>query len=186
MLFEDFAHYFTSGKPRNQFAVLIVDEFSSLAEGSGMASRIEQARGFNTSLILAPQVAAGMGDDTQTARILGSVETVICHRVNTPEDIIALAGTRKAMEYSTQYATEGATGTGSARIQHQFKIDPNKVRALPPGHAYLINQGRAMKITVLQAPQHRRELPQRAPLQRLLSAAPVEAAAPVRSEQLPF
>jgi hypothetical protein len=84
MLFEDFAHYFTNRKPRDQFAVLIVDEFSSLAQGAGMAGRIEQARGFNTSLILAPQVVAGMGDETEAACILGSVETVVCHRVNTP------------------------------------------------------------------------------------------------------
>ena len=107
-----------------------------------MAARIEQARGFNTSLVLAPQVVAGMGDEQEAARILGSVETVICHRVNTPEEIIALAGTRKTMEYSTHYATEGATGDGSARIQHQFKIDPNKVRALPPG-ARVCHQPRA-------------------------------------------
>jgi hypothetical protein len=159
MIFEDFAHYFTARKPRGQFAVLIVDEFSALAQSSGMAARIEQARGFNTSLILAPQVVAGMGNEDETARILGSVETIICHRVNTPEEIIALAGTRKAMEYSTHYATEGATGEGSTRIQHQFKIDPNKVRALPAGHAYAISRGRAMKIAVLQAPNVRAELP---------------------------
>jgi Helicase HerA, central domain len=159
-LFEDFAHYFTSRKPRSQFAVLIVDEFSALASGAGMAGRVEQARGFNTSLVLVPQVVAGMGDDTEAARILGSVETIVCHRVNTPEDIIALAGTRKAMEYSTQYATEGATGAGSARIQHQFKIEPNKVRALDPGVAYLISRGRAMKIAVLRAPQERAALPE--------------------------
>ena len=152
MLFEDFAHYFTARKPRDRFAVLIVDEFSSLAQGAGMAGRIEQARGFNTSLILAPQVVAGMGDEQEAARILGSVETVICHRVNTPEEIIAFAGTRKTMEYSTHYATEGATGDGSARIQHQFKVDPNQVRALPPGAAYVISRGRAMKVAVLQAP----------------------------------
>jgi hypothetical protein len=159
-LFEDFAHYFTSRKPRSQFALLIVDEFSALASGAGMAGRVEQARGFNTSLVLAPQVVAGMGDDTEAARIMGSVETIICHRVNTPEDIIALAGTRKAMEYSSQYATEGATGSGSARIQHQFKIEPNKVRALDPGMAYLINRGRAMKIMVLRAPQASAPLPE--------------------------
>jgi hypothetical protein len=152
MIFEDFAHYFSTRKPRHQFAVLIVDEFSSLAEGAGMAGRIEQARGFNTSLILAPQVVAGMGDEQEAARILGSVETVICHRVNTPEDIIALAGTRRAVEYSTHFAIEGATGEGSARIQHQFKVDPNKVRGLAPGQAYVISRGRAMKIQVLQAP----------------------------------
>jgi hypothetical protein len=159
-LFEDFAHYFTSRKPRSQFALMIVDEFSALASGAGMAGRVEQARGFNTSLVLAPQVVAGMGDDTEAARIMGSVETIVCHRVNTPEDIIALAGTRKAMEYSSQYATEGATGSGSARIQHQFKIEPNKVRALDPGMAYLISRGRAMKIAVLRAPQASAPLPE--------------------------
>lgn len=158
-LFEDFAHYFTARKPRSQFALLIVDEFSALASASGMAARVEQARGFHTSLVLAPQVVAGIGDETEIARILGSVETVICHRVNTPEPVIALAGTRTAMEYSTQYAEEGATGQGSARIQHQFKVAPNKVRALEPGHAYVISRGRAMKIAVLRAPNLRAFLP---------------------------
>ena len=158
-LFEDFAHYFTTRKPRSQFALLIVDEFSALASASGMAARVEQARGFNTSLVLAPQVVAGIGDESEIARILGSVETVICHRVNTPEPVIALAGTRTAMEYSTQYAEEGATGQGSARIQHQFKVAPNKVRALDPGHAYVISRGRAMKIHVLRAPEIRGLLP---------------------------
>jgi len=183
MIFEDFAHYFTSRKPRSQFAVLIVDEFSSLAQGAGMAGRIEQARGFNTSLILAPQVVAGMGDEQEAARILASVETVICHRVNTPEDIIALAGTRKAVEYSTHYATEGATGEGSARIQHQFKIDPNKVRALPPGHAYLISRGRAMKIHTLRAPDLAGTLP--APVEPS-RAAPPKTARSTDASSLPF
>jgi Bacterial protein of unknown function (DUF853) len=158
-LFEDFAHYFTTRKPRSQFALLIVDEFSALASASGMAARVEQARGFNTSLVLAPQVVAGIGDESEIARILGSVETVICHRVNTPEPVIALAGTRTAMEYSSQYAEEGATGQGSARAQHQFKVAPNKVRALGPGHAYVISRGRAMKIAVLRAPDLRAPLP---------------------------
>lgn len=163
LLFEDFTHYFTTRKPASQFAVLIVDEFSSLAEHAGMSTRVEQARDFNTSLILAPQVVAGMGGEQETARILGSIETIICHRVNTPQEIIALAGTRRTLEYSTHYATDGPTGEGSARIQHQFKIDPNKVRSLDPGHAYLISRGRAMKITVLRAPDLRAPLPDSEP-----------------------
>jgi hypothetical protein len=159
MLFEDFAHYFTARKPRDRFALLIVDEFSALASFAGMAARVEQARGFNTGLVLAPQVVAGMGEAGEADRILGSVETVICHRVNTPEPVIALAGTRRAMEYSSHYAEEGATGHGSARIQHQFKVDPNKVRALAPGQAYAISRGRAMKIAVLRAPDLHAHLP---------------------------
>ena len=159
-LFEDFAHYFTSRKARGQFCLLVVDEFSALASSAGMAARVEQARGFNTSLVLAPQVVAGMGDESEAERILGSVESVICHRVNTPEEIIALAGTRKAMEYSTQFASDGATGAGSARSQHQFKVDPNKVRGLDPGTAYLISRGRAMKVQIPRAPALRTALPE--------------------------
>jgi hypothetical protein len=165
-LFEDFAHYFTGRKAKAQFCLLIVDEFSALASSSGMAARVEQARGFNAGLVLAPQVVAGMGDETEAARITGSVETVICHRVNTPEAIIALAGTRQGMEYSTQFAGEGATGAGSARSQHQFKVDPNKVRGLDPGMAFLISRGRAMKIQVPRAPTVS------APLPEIVSQAP--------------
>jgi hypothetical protein len=186
MLFEDFAHYFTTRKPRSQFALLIVDEFSSLAQGAEMAARIEQARGFNTALVLAPQVVAGMGDESQAARILGSVETVICHRVNTPEEICALAGTRRTMEYSHHYAEQGATGEGSARIQHQFKVDPNKVRALPPGAAYIISRGRAMKAQILQAPDVRGSLPEPVACRGGQTAVPVDISRSEEVSRLPF
>jgi hypothetical protein len=158
-LFEDFACFFSRRKPRDRFCVLIVDEFSALAERSGMAGRIEQARAFNTALVLAPQVAAGMGDQTETARILGNVETVICHRVNTPEEIVALAGTTMRLDYSAQFEAQGATGAGSARLQHHYKIDPNEVRSLPVGEAFVIARGKAMRIRINQAPQLRTALP---------------------------
>jgi conjugal transfer pilus assembly protein TraD len=157
-LFEDFAHYFTTRKAREQFCVLIVDEFSALASGTSMAGRVEQARGFHTGLVLAPQVVAGMGDEQQAERILGSIETVVCHRVNTPERIAALAGTRQRPEYSMHYDQEGANGEGSVRIQHQFKVEPNAVRSLQPGEAYLISRGRAMRANILTAPDLRASL----------------------------
>jgi hypothetical protein len=186
MLFEDFAHYFTTRKPRSQFALLIVDEFSALAQNAGMAARIEQARGFNTSLVLAPQVVAGLGEESEAARILGSVETLICHRVNTPDDVITLAGTRRAIEYSSQFVTEGATGAGSARIQHQFKVDPNKVRSLPPGQAYAISRGRAMKIAVLQAPDLRAQLPEPVDSRGSQTPVPLDTSMSEKPVRVPF
>ena len=158
-LFEDFAHYFKTRKARERYAFLIVDEFSGLASASGMAARIEQARGFHTGLVLAPQVIAGMGDESEVERILGSVETVICHRVNTPEQVAALAGTRKVIEYSRHFGEQGLKPQGSARVQHQFKVDPDSVRSLSPGEAYVISRGQAMKVNVLRAPNVRGELP---------------------------
>ncbi len=58
--FEDFGHFFTTRKPRERPVLLVVDELTALAERGGLASRIEQARGFNTGLVLCPQSAAGM------------------------------------------------------------------------------------------------------------------------------
>ena len=124
-----------------------------------------------------------MGEHAEAARILGSVETVICHRVNTPEEIVALAGTRQRMEYSSQYGPGGATGQGSARIQHQFKVDPNRVRAIAPGAAYVISRGRAMRVQVLRAPDLRSELPEPGRTTTdLCAAVPADA----RSVPLPF
>ena len=54
---------------------------------------------------------------------------------------------------------DGATGEGSARIQHQYKVDPNHVRVLAPGAAYIISRGRAMKGQIAQAPQLTTPLP---------------------------
>ena len=107
-LFEDFAHYFTTRKARERFCLLIVDEFSALAQGAGMAARIEQARGFHTGLVLAPQVVQGMGDENEAARITGSVETVICHRVNTPEEIVRSPG------HDCGWSTRPTTGRRAA------------------------------------------------------------------------
>jgi hypothetical protein len=100
-----------------------------------------------------------MGDRDEAGRILGSVETVICHCINTPEQIVALAGTRQALDYSSCHTPEGASGHGTTRIRHQLKIDPNRVRALAPGAAYVINCGRAMKVAVLRAPDACSTLP---------------------------
>jgi hypothetical protein len=100
-----------------------------------------------------------MGDEEQAERILGSVETVVCHRVNTPERIAALAGTRQRPEYSMHYDQEGANGEGSVRVQHQFKVEPNTVRSLKPGEAYLISRGSAMRAQILTAPHLTRRLP---------------------------
>jgi len=158
-LLEDFAHYFTTRKPRERLCLLIVDEFSSLAEASEMATRVEQARGFNTAVVLAPQVLAGMGEENEAKRITGCVETVICHRLNDPEEVVKLGGTRLRIAHTTHYTRSGNTGEGSARYEHQYKVDPNDVRALQTGYAFVISRGRALKVQMLRAPELHAELP---------------------------
>jgi hypothetical protein len=90
------------------------------------------------------------------------------------------------MEYSSHYAAEGATGEGSARIQHQFKVDPNKVRGLPPGAAYVISRGRAMRVQMLQAPDIRGVLPEPANCRGGQAAVPVDMSRSEEVMHLPF
>lgn len=165
--FDDFSHYFSRRKDREHFALLVVDEFSAVADAGGMAGRVEQARSFNTALVLAPQVAAGMGSEIEAERILGSAETVVLHRMNTPDELTALAGTRLVPEFSQHFERPGEgsplrghpSGEGSARLQHQFKVDPNAVRRLPQGVAFVIRNGRAMKAQIVRAADARAALP---------------------------
>jgi hypothetical protein len=187
-LFEDFMHFISRRKPRDQFCMLIVDEFSSLAESASMAARVEKARGFLASLILAPQVVEGMGGEAETARILGSVETVIAHRVNTPDQIVALAGTRKVPELTTRLADDGLTRDRSVRMEQRPAIDPNKVRGLDAGMAYLINHGRAMRIQVPRAPALSVPLPEPSDpaKQNALQAVPSAGTSSKGVADLPF
>jgi hypothetical protein len=56
----------------------------------------------------------------------------------------------------------GATGSGKTEtvLRLAWTIDPNKVRGLEAGAAYIISRGRAMRAQVLQAPDLRGELPE--------------------------
>lgn len=185
-LLEDFALWFSRRKPLREPCVLVVDEFAALAGTMGMAAKVEQARGFHTALILAPQVVAGIGDESERARILGSVETVVCHRVNTPEEIVELAGTRRVPEHVTRYSREGSTGEGTTRQREDRKIDANDVRALAPGDAFVIRHGRAMRVRIAPAPALSGALPgegsvlREAPDERARGEAPPPLAAPVQ------
>ena len=64
-LLEDFAQYFSRRKPREEYCVLVVDEFAALAGATGMAGKVEQARGFEHGADLG---SAGCGGDRQRAR----------------------------------------------------------------------------------------------------------------------
>lgn len=185
-LFEDFMHYITTRKPLNQLAMLIVDEFSGLADGS-MAARVEKARGFNTSLVLAPQVIDGMGGRDETVRILGSVGTLISHRVNTPDEIVRLAGTRQIPQLTTRIAEDGVTRDRSIRLERELKIDPDRARQLPQGHAYIITEGRMTRAQILRAPTVSAPLPDAGTVDSPTTTpyAP-DSSAPAAANGLPF
>jgi hypothetical protein len=147
-LLEDFTHYCTSRKPPDRKVLLLVDEFSALRLGNA-AALFERLRSFHTGVVLAAQSVEGLHDDeAERARLLNSASTLIAHRLADPDPIVTRAGSIRRPERSHQLDAGGATGMGSLRLQDTYRIDPNDLRSLPPGVAYVVTGGRAAKVAV--------------------------------------
>jgi hypothetical protein len=154
-LLEDFQHYAAARKPAGRKALLIVDEFSALRVPNA-AALLERLRSFGVGVVIASQSVEGLHDDpNERARLLGAATTVIAHRLADPEPVAARAGTVQRAERSHQLDHHGATGMGSLRIQETYRIDPNDLRNLPPGVAWITTAGRAAKVAISRGGQDR-------------------------------
>lgn len=152
-LVEDFTQWAAGRKPRNRRVLLIVDEFSAIAEaGQGLVDVVERTRGFGVATILCPQLAEGMGPPQAAARIIGSVQTILLHATPMPEQFVSVAGTRRVNFTTRQLEGDAYTGLGSARVEHEFTVDPNDVRRLQVGQCFAIGSGQAMKLQIAPAP----------------------------------
>jgi hypothetical protein len=177
LLFADFAHYFSQRKERERRCLLFVDEFSAIASSSDVAMKVEQARSFNAGMVLVPQTPSGMGPRIQRDRILGSVETVIVHALNDPGLLAELGGMKWVMELTHRYEDGVYARQGHARQERRLKVDPDEIRRLPTGSAWVIRRGRAAKVAIERAPGAERvALPEPQALDRSLER--VEVAVP--------
>jgi type IV secretory pathway TraG/TraD family ATPase VirD4 len=161
-LIEDFKQYVATRKDAGQRVLLIVDEFSAIADGERMARTVEVVRSYGVGVVLAPQAFDGMGGPEASARILNAAHTIFLHAIPDPEPVVKAAGTRMATEFSLQHST---------RQQHQHRADPNEVRRLPPGMCIVIGSGQAQKVQIAPV-----RLGASAPLAEL--PAPADAARP--------
>ncbi len=152
-LVEDFTQWAAGRKPRQQRVLLIVDEFSAIAEaGQGLVDVVERTRGFGVATVLCPQLAEGMGSPQAAARIIGSVQTILLHATPMPEQLVSVAGTRRVNFTTRQLEGDAYTGLGSTRVEHEFSVDPNEVRRLRVGQCFAIGSGQAMKLQIAPAP----------------------------------
>jgi len=152
-LVEEFTQWAVGRKPRAQRVLLIVDEFSAIAQASQtLVHVVERARGFGVSAVLCPQVAEGMSGDEAAARIIGSAQTILLHATAIPSQLVDVAGTRRVYEFAHQLDGDATTGLGSARLQHQYRVDLDEVRRLKVGQCFAISRGLAMKLQIVPAP----------------------------------
>lgn len=127
---------------------LYMDEFSVFS-ASNVLNLINMGRTFGVCGTLATQSLADFDAGAPELlgafghQVLASVNTVICHQVNDPDDAETLArflGTSPELELTAQMQGGVFTGQASARAVREFLIYPDQLKNIQKGRAYVINR----------------------------------------------
>jgi hypothetical protein len=155
LVLEDLGHFATKRKARTGDDVLVVlDEFSAVQGGTEQAIHLaERLRDVGVPVVFGAQSPEGLGDERQQWRLLHTVGGgLVLHQTADPDTLIALAGTVRIPEQTWQLDPWGPAGQARVHMADRPRVDPNQVRQLHPGEAFLVHGGRAVKLSVLQAP----------------------------------
>jgi hypothetical protein len=155
LVLEDVGHFATRRKARvGDDVLLVLDEFSAVQGGTEQAIHLaERLRDVGVPVIFGAQSPEGLGDERQQWRLLHTVGGgLVLHQLADPDRLIELAGTIRVPEQAWQLDPWGPAGQARVHMTDRPRVDPNQVRQLHPGEAFLIQAGRAVKLFVLQAP----------------------------------
>jgi hypothetical protein len=155
LVLEDLGHFATKRKARvGDDVLLVLDEFSAVEGGTEQAIHLaERLRDVGVPVVFGAQSPEGLGDARQQWRLLHSVGGgLVLHQTPDPEALVQLAGTVRVAEQAWQLDPWGPAGQARLHMADRPRVDPNQVRQLHPGEAFLIQGGRAVKVSVLQAP----------------------------------
>jgi hypothetical protein len=155
LVLEDLGHFATRRKARvGDDVLLVLDEFSAVQGGTDQAIHLaERLRDVGVPVVFGAQSPEGLGDERQQWRLLHTVGGgLVLHQTPNPEALVALAGTVRTPEQAWQLDAWGPAGQARVHMADRPRVDPNQVRQLHPGEAFLIQGGRAVKLSVLQAP----------------------------------
>jgi hypothetical protein len=155
LVLEDLGHFATKRKARvGDDVLLVLDEFSAVQGGTEQAIHLaERLRDVGVPVVFGAQSPEGLGDERQQWRLLHTIGGgLVLHQLADPDRLIELAGTVRTPEQAWQLDPWGPAGQARVHMTDRPRIDPNQVRQLQPGEAVLIHGGRAVKLSVLQAP----------------------------------
>jgi hypothetical protein len=155
LVLEDLGHFATKRKARvGDDVLLVLDEFSAVQGGTQQAIHLaERLRDVGVPVIFGAQSPEGLGDERQQWRLLHTIGGgLVLHQSPDPDTLVQLAGTIRVPEQAWQLDPWGPAGQARVHMTDRPRVDPNQVRQLHPGEAFLIHGGRAVKLSVLQAP----------------------------------
>jgi hypothetical protein len=155
LVLEDLGHFATRRKARvGDDVLLVLDEFSAVQGGTDQAIHLaERLRDVGVPVVFGAQSPEGLGDERQQWRLLHTIGGgLVLHQTPNPDPLVQLAGTVRTPEQAWQLDAWGPAGEARVHMTDRPRVDPNQVRQLQPGEAFVIQAGRAVKLSVLQAP----------------------------------
>jgi hypothetical protein len=152
MLFLDFVHYCKVRKPRERLVVLVLDEFSAIANAFEMDRMAEELRSFNVSLIFVPQSIEGMGSENQRWRLFKAARLKIVHRYEDPLPLVEVVGKKKVPDFGLRLEDESGLGDHVSWVE-RWKIPPEWILNLQEGEVVAIREGSGTKVKVAMAPE---------------------------------
>jgi hypothetical protein len=155
LVLEDLGHFATRRKARvGDDVLLVLDEFSAVQGGTDQAIHLaERLRDVGVPVVFGAQSPEGLGDERQQWRLLHTIGGgLVLHQLADPDRLVQLAGTVRVAEQAWQLDPWGPAGQARVHMEERPRVDPNQIRQLQPGEAFLIQAGRAVKLSVLQAP----------------------------------
>jgi hypothetical protein len=155
LVLEDLGHFATKRKARvGDDVLLVLDEFSAVQGGTEQAIHLaERLRDVGVPVVFGAQSPEGLGDERQQWRLLHTIGGgLVLHQTPDPDALVSLAGTVRTPQQAWQLDPWGPAGQARVHMTERPRVDPNRVRQLDPGEAFLVHGGRAVKLSVLQAP----------------------------------
>lgn len=137
---------------------IILDELGAYATDQLMPI-FAQARSYGYQLIAATQSIADLSavSDTFAERLLENCGQYAVLRLNSAEDAEKMSniiGTREVVE--TTHKSSGllldASGAGTKKIIHEYKVPPDTIKELPPLHAIVYDKQDTEHIKLLKVP----------------------------------
>jgi hypothetical protein len=139
--------------PDHRRTIVCLDEFSAVGQDQRasqfVAGLVERTRSAGIAIVIGAQTVASLGDSAD--RLLQTCGMVLTHRTPLPDAIVELAGTVQVWEDSQTADGLGVRVATSGRLQQQYRVAPDLVRALKPGEAVVISSGRWAHVAVAQS-----------------------------------
>lgn len=156
MVLTDFGAYCLRRKPRTgEDVTFIVDEFSAVTSAAPMVIDLaERVRDVGGQVVVSAQSYEGLGrDEAERRRMRDALAPggLVCHRLADPDEVLKIAGTVRAMDYSWQLEQTGQSGLGTVKMAHHMRVDPDAVRQARTGEAWVITRGRAAHLSILRS-----------------------------------